>query len=90
MTEQEFRYNAQQDGYAEPSLVDWEANLINEEHTHDFSARIFVLSGELKVVCADRTSVCHAGDNDALGAGTPHAEYVGPEGVKFLAARKAG
>ncbi|MBT3699880.1 MAG: cupin [Alphaproteobacteria bacterium] len=90
MTEQEFRDKAHQDGYAEPNLVDWEANLVNEEHTHDFSARIFVLSGELKVVCADRTSVCQAGDNDALAAGTPHAEYAGPEGVKFLAARKAG
>jgi len=90
MTEQEFRDKAHQDGYAEPNLVDWEANLVNEEHTHDFSARIFVLSGELKVVCADRTSVCHAGDNDALEAGTLHTEYVGPEGVNFLATRKAG
>jgi hypothetical protein len=90
MTEQEFRDQAIQDGYADPSTVEWDANLINEEHVHDFSARIFVLSGELKIVCADRTSVCRTGDHDALDAGTPHAEYVGAKGVRFLAARKSG
>jgi quercetin dioxygenase-like cupin family protein len=90
MTEQEFRDLASRDGFAEPALVEWDAGLINEEHTHDFTARIYVLSGELKVVCAERTSTCRSGDHDALDAGTPHTEYVGTEGVAFLAARKSG
>ena len=88
MTEQEFRDAASRDGYDAPTQVDWEAGLVNEDHTHEFSVRIFVLSGELKVVCSDRTSICHAGDNDALEAGIMHAEYVGTDGVKFLVARK--
>ena len=88
MDEQAYRAKVKDEGYGEPTLLDWEANLFVDTHSHDFDAAIFVLEGEITVTCDDRTSTCKAGDNDGLEAGTPHKEQVGPEGVKFLAARR--
>jgi len=45
MDEQTFRDTAARDGYAEPVIVEWDADTFNDSHTHDFAARIFVLAG---------------------------------------------
>ena len=88
MNEQSFRARVKDEGYGEPVLLEWDAGLLNESHSHDFDATILVIEGEITVTCADRTSTCQTGDSDALAAGTPHTEEVGPEGVKFLVARR--
>ena len=88
MDEQSYRAKVKEEGYAEPVLIDWEANRFVDTHSHDFDAAIFVLEGEITVACEDRTSTCRIGDNEALAAGTLHTEQIGPQGVKFLAARR--
>ncbi len=89
MDEASFKAKAEAEGYGNFAIRDWEPGLVNEMHTHDFSASILVLAGELTVTCEDgSTKTCRAGDTNSLTAGIPHAEVVGPEGVRFISGRK--
>lgn len=89
MDEATFRAKAESEGYGDFAIRDWEPGLTNDMHTHDFSASILVLEGELTVTCEDgSTKTCRAGDTNSLAAGIPHTELVGPEGVKFISGRK--
>lgn len=89
MDEKAFRKQLEGQGYGEASVVEWEADKFVDTHTHDFSASLLVLSGEMTVTTASGTTTCRAGDTDALVAGTPHSEKVGPKGVRFLVGRKS-
>jgi len=90
MDEQAFRKQLAEEGYSEPRLVEWEPGTFNDTHTHDFSAKVMVLDGEITVTCDDgRRTTCRAGDTFQLAAGTPHKEDIGAEGVRFLAGRKS-
>jgi len=88
MDEAQYRQELADGGYGEPNLVEWEANTVNDTHTHDFSAAILVLDGEITVTTDDGEVTCRAGDTFSLAAGVPHAERIGADGVRFLAGRK--
>lgn len=87
MEEKSFRQQLKRDGCEDVSTVEWEPNTVNETHTHDFSASLLVLAGEMTVTMEDGTTTCGAGDTFRLAAGIPHAEAVGAEGVRFLVGR---
>jgi quercetin dioxygenase-like cupin family protein len=89
MNEQEFRQHLHAQGYPDPEVLEREANLTNEQHTHDFSAAALVLAGEISVITETGTTTCRTGDMFALENGTPHHESYGPEGARFLLSRKA-
>ena len=65
-----------------------EAGTHNPDHTHPFSARLLVLSGEISVSYDGQTKTCRAGDHFALDANILHSEKVGPKGVSYVARRK--
>jgi quercetin dioxygenase-like cupin family protein len=89
MKEQAFRKLLAKEGYGEGAVRDWAAGTFNDTHSHDFSAKVLVLDGEITVTTADgRATTCRAGDTFQLAAGTPHQERVGPDGVRFLGGRK--
>ena len=88
MEEAEFRRQLEADGYTEIRLLDWPANTFNDTHTHDFDARVLIRAGEISVTTDAGTVTCGPGDSNALSAGTPHTEMVGPDGVRFLAGTK--
>jgi quercetin dioxygenase-like cupin family protein len=88
MDEKSFRQQMADSGCDEVAAVEWEANTVNETHTHDFSASLLVLAGEMTVTMEDATTTCGAGDTFQLAAGVPHAETVGAEGVRFLVGRR--
>jgi len=89
MNEDEFRQRLSADGYAEPRLVEMSPNTFNDTHTHDFSAFLLLLDGEITVSTDEgRTVTCRPGDTFALPAHTPHTERVGSSGVRFLAGRR--
>jgi quercetin dioxygenase-like cupin family protein len=87
MDEQAFRQKLEAAGCDEIAAVEWEANTINESHTHDFSASLMVLSGEMTVTSDSGTTTCRAGDTFELAADMLHAETVGDEGIRFLVGR---
>ena len=88
MEEQTFREQARQEGYADPVVVEWAGGTFNDTHAHAYAAWILVLSGAMTVTTPERESTCGAGHTERLERGTPHSEQVGPDGVRFLAARK--
>lgn len=87
MTEQEFRATLERDGFEVTEVVR-EADLENDDHTHEFEARALVLDGEISVITADKTTTCRAGDTFSLNAGVVHRERYGAEGARFVLGRK--
>jgi quercetin dioxygenase-like cupin family protein len=55
-----------------------------DPHTHDFDARIMVLSGEITVTRDNKADTFRAGDHCELPAGCLHSTQVGPEGVAYI------
>ncbi len=90
MTEDEFRAAVARDGYDAPTLIEREADLCNEEHSHDFALTTLILAGELCVTTATGTTTCRAGDTFTLARGVPHSEAYGPRGARLLLARRDG
>ena len=87
MTPEEFEQQMQQQGY-ETVVVERPANGSLDLHTHPFEARALILEGEITIVCEGRTQFCRAGELFQLDANMPHTETYGPQGVKYIAARK--
>jgi quercetin dioxygenase-like cupin family protein len=89
MNEAAFQEKLKQGGYAEGVIKEMDANYHEDTHTHDFGASIMVLSGKISVTLEDGSvETCQTVDTFALEANIPHAEQVGPEGVRFLVGRK--
>lgn len=88
MDEHSFRERLKAEGYAAGPIIEWAPNTFNDTHTHEFSASILVLEGEITVTTPEGATTCRASDTFRLAAGTPHAEQVGPAGVRFLSGRK--
>ena len=55
-----------------------------ELHTHDFDARIMVLSGEICVTRDNQTTAFKAGDHCEIPCGCMHSTQVGSEGVAYI------
>lgn len=88
MDEQAFKAAREAEGYNEFVVREWEAGKVVDDHTHDFSAAVLVLDGEITIDCGDGPTTYRSGDSCAVAAGTVHNEAVGPAGVSFLVARK--
>jgi quercetin dioxygenase-like cupin family protein len=63
-------------------------NVHREAHTHDWDARLFVLDGHLTLVRGADRETFGPGGSCSLSAGTLHEEHTGPDGVKYVAARR--
>ena len=88
MDETMFRDQALEEGYAEPVVLEYEPDKVIDTHTHDFAASLLILSGKITVTREDGATSCNTGDTFRLAKGVPHSEKAGPEGVRFLVARK--
>lgn len=88
MDELEWRKKVKKDGYNDIGEIEWPAGMFNDMHAHEFAANIFVLSGQITIDEGQAGKTCNAGDSDSLRQGVQHSELVGPEGVRFLVARK--
>jgi quercetin dioxygenase-like cupin family protein len=88
MDEQTFKRQIEADGYDQAAMVEWEPGTFNDTHTHDFSAALLVLSGEITVKTDAGETTCRAEDTFSLAAGVPHSETIGADGVRFLVGRK--
>lgn len=88
MDRQTFEANLQRDGFEvrENSL---KPDTNNPEHEHPFDARLLVLDGEMTVEYDGQSKTCRAGDSFELPAYVTHSEVVGPNGVSYVAGRRA-
>jgi quercetin dioxygenase-like cupin family protein len=89
MTREEFEAASRRDGYelGESTLA---AGFHNPEHSHDFDVRALVLEGEFTLTCGGERRTYRAGDSFAFDRGVPHAEDVGPAGVRYVIGRRRG
>ncbi|MSO99971.1 MAG: cupin domain-containing protein [Acetobacteraceae bacterium] len=62
---------------------------VNPEHVHPFDARLLVLDGEITITRDGKAETFRPGDSCAMPANYPHAERVGPQGVAYIAGRRA-
>ena len=87
MNEATFRAELEAEGYA-VGEVTWEAGLVNDTHTHDFSAKVMCVEGSISLTTPAGEKLCQPGDWVEVAAGVEHREAVGPDGVRLLVGRK--
>ena len=76
-------------GFPEPVLVTRESGEM-DEHTHPLEAMALIVAGEMHIRVGGEERLYRVGDVFQVGAGVPHAERYGPQGVQYLAGRKGG
>ncbi len=88
MNEAQFRRQLQEQGYSEAQTLEFEPNSAIDEHTHDFSAFVFVHNGEFTLATDDGSVTYQPGETCKLAAGTLHSEQAGASGATLLVGRK--
>ena len=88
MDETQFRRALSDEGFPDPVQVTWEAGKDNPDHSHDFSGRGLVLSGEMTLGTTDTVRHLKTGDDFSMQAGATHWEKTGDEPVNLLVSRK--
>jgi quercetin dioxygenase-like cupin family protein len=88
MNEAQFKQQLREQGYGEAQSLEFEPNMTNEMHVHDWSASVLVLSGEFTLVTEDGSATHRPGDTCNLAAGTLHAEQSGADGATMLFGKK--
>ncbi len=82
----EFKEQMEKDGFkvSEKSMA---AGTFNQDHTHPFDARLFVLNGHITIGQGGEEKIFGPGDVCSVDAGVEHSERVGSlTDVTYLAA----
>ena len=64
-------------------------NQMNPEHSHEFDARAMVLAGEITITRGGAATTFRPGDTCSVPRGELHGEQAGPQGVAYIAGRRA-
>ena len=88
MNQTEFVADLKREGY-DVFYGGLRAGQVNPDHTHDFSARIMVIGGEISIARDGKMETFGVGDSCAVTAGQLHAEHAGAQGVAYIAGRRA-
>ncbi len=88
MTRDEFEARARAEAFAEPVVVERDGTYQLGVHDHPFDAFALILECEITLEVDGQASVHAAGTTFRLPAHTPHREWAGAQGVRYLAARK--
>jgi len=88
MNQSDFETDLRREGY-QVFYGGLKAGEVNSDHSHDWHARVMVIGGEITITRGGKAETFHVGDSCAVAAGEIHAEHVGPQGVAFIAGRRA-
>jgi len=88
MNEQQFRQHLQSNGYGDGEIKDFEPNTDGPMHTHEFSAKLMVMSGEFTLARESGATTYGPGEICELEAGVLHTERTGSAGARVLLGRK--
>ena len=88
MNQREFEAELRREGY-QVFYGGLKAGEVNPEHAHDWDAHVMVIGGEITLTRAGKPETFRAGDSCSVSAGEMHAEHVGPQGVAYVAGRRA-
>lgn len=88
MDHAQFEAKLRADGFTDIVMRNMEPGKFNAEHTHEFTARVMVLDGEMELACGGAPRTYRAGEVFEMAAGTPHTEKCGSAGVRYVAGRR--
>ncbi|MCK8787711.1 cupin domain-containing protein [Roseomonas sp. NAR14] len=77
------------DGFTGVEVKALEPGRATPPHAHPFEVRALVLDGDITLTVDGRQDRYGAGQVFTMAAGHPHAETVGPDGVRYLVGRRA-
>ena len=83
-----FEQSCARGGFAAVEKKQGQPGFTSDIHTHPFTARIMVLSGEFSVTRNGGTEVYTSGGSFTMDVGCEHAESFGADGSTWLVARK--
>ncbi len=89
MTEDEFQTQATKRGYGEVTSKVHQPDVVNDFHTHPFSAMLLVTDGHFTVTLEESSRVFGPGEWCEVPAGTKHFEKTDNDGATVLFATKA-
>ena len=88
MTQDDYTQRLAQEGFAPAVTVARDGSYALGVHDHPFEAFAYVLEGDITLEVAGRATTYRPGETFRLPAGTPHKEWAGPHGVRYLSGRK--
>ena len=88
MNQSDFEADLRREGY-QVFYGGLKAGEVNTEHSHDWDARVMVIGGEITITRGGKAEMFRVGDSCVVATGEMHAEHVGPQGVAFIAGRRA-
>jgi quercetin dioxygenase-like cupin family protein len=83
----EFTAQALSNGFSEVLVREWKPNQVVELHQHDFKVSALVVQGQFTLNIDGVSKQLQVGDRFEVSKFQEHAEYYGPEGATFWAAR---
>lgn len=84
----EYQDQALAQGFDEVVERVWPANKVVDTHTHAFSVKAIMISGEMWLTVGESTQHLLPGDSFTLESGQPHVERYGSSGATYWAARR--
>ncbi|MDI9331524.1 MAG: AraC family transcriptional regulator [Alphaproteobacteria bacterium] len=84
----EYRAQRLGEGFDEVIERKWEGNAVQAPHTHPFSVRAIVVTGQLCLTVGEENLELRPGDEFELEKNTMHSETYGPQGATYWVARK--
>jgi quercetin dioxygenase-like cupin family protein len=86
-TYEAFKAAAEQDGFDEVLVREWQPNHETPEHEHPFDVRAQMVSGDFVLTLNGQTQHLKPGDTFHVPRHIQHKEKYGPQGAVFWAAR---
>jgi quercetin dioxygenase-like cupin family protein len=88
MNQSEFEADLLREGY-QVVYNGYLPNQNNPEHVHNWDARLMVIGGEITITRDGKAETFRSGDCCVVPANYPHTEQAGPQGVAYIAGRRA-
>ena len=88
MDQDSFVAACRREGFGDVEEKTGQPGFTSKLHTHPFAVRAMVLTGEFSLTRNGATEVFRPGGTFVMDAGCEHAEAFGPDGSKYLVARK--
>lgn len=88
MNATDFEGSLKRAGYQDIETKEVAANTSTHQHSHDFSVRALVLSGDITLTSEGQSRTYRTGDVFEMVAGCVHSEHHGPDGSTYMVGRK--
>jgi len=88
MQEQEFAAALRGDGFNEVVTKFVPHAPPTPDHTHPFDVRALVLEGAITLTAEGQSRTYGPGEVFVMEHGRPHAEAIGPDGVRYVVGRR--